>query len=63
MRRTLTALTLATFAPFFGLFSASAFAKEQVINLYSPRHYSTEQAHNRDFTKDTRLKLNRVASE
>lgn len=63
MRRTLTALTLATFAPIVGLFSASALANEQVVNLYSARHYPTDEALYSDFTKATGIKINRVDSD
>lgn len=60
MRRTLTVLSLAISA---GLFSASAVASEQVINLYSARHYPTDEALYSDFTKATGIKINRVDSD
>jgi len=63
MRRTLTNLTLATYALIFGLFSATALANEQVINLYSARHYPTDEALYSDFTKATGIKINRVDSD
>jgi len=46
-----------------GLFSASALANEQVINLYSARHYPTDEALYNDFTKATGIKINRVDSD
>ena len=63
MRRTLTVLSLAVSAISAGLFSASALASEQVINLYSARHYPTDEALYNDFTKATGIKINRVDSD
>jgi len=63
MRRTLTVLSLAISAVSAGLFSASALADEQVINLYSARHYPTDEALYSDFTKTTGIKINRVDSD
>ncbi|BDU56824.1 extracellular solute-binding protein [Limnohabitans sp. TEGF004] len=63
MRSTLTVLSLAISAVSAGLFSASALADEQVINLYSARHYPTDEALYSDFTKATGIKINRVDSD
>jgi iron(III) transport system substrate-binding protein len=63
MRRTLTVLSLAISAVSAGLLSASALAAEQVINLYSARHYPTDEALYSDFTKATGIKINRVDSD
>ena len=66
MRRTLTVFSLALSALTAlttGLFSASAMANEQVINLYSARHYPTDEALYNDFTKATGIKINRVDSD
>ena len=66
MRRTLTVFSLALSALTAlttGLFSASALANEQVINLYSARHYPTDEALYNDFTKATGIKINRVDSD
>lgn len=63
MRRTLTVLSLAISALSAGLFSASALADEPVINLYSARHYPTDEALYSDFTKATGIKINRVDSD
>jgi iron(III) transport system substrate-binding protein len=63
MRRTLTVLSLATSAFSAALFSTSALADEQVINLYSARHYPTDEALYSDFTKATGIKINRVDSD
>jgi iron(III) transport system substrate-binding protein len=38
-------------------------ADEQVINLYSARHYPTDEALYNDFTKATSIKINRVDSD
>jgi iron(III) transport system substrate-binding protein len=63
MRRTLTVLSFAISALSAGLFSTSALANEQVINLYSARHYPTDEALYSDFTKATGIKINRVDSD
>ena len=67
MRRTHTVFSLALSAVISagtaGLFSASALANEQVINLYSARHYPTDEALYNDFTKATGIKINRVDSD
>lgn len=63
MRRTFSVLSLAISALSAGLFSASALADEQVINLYSARHYPTDEALYSDFTKATGIKINRVDSD
>ena len=63
MRRTLTVLSLAVSALTAGLFSTSVLADEQVINLYSARHYPTDEALYSDFTKVTGIKINRVDSD
>ena len=41
-------------------FVGSACAQEQVVNLYSARHYSTDEALYNNFTKATGIKINRV---
>lgn len=63
MRRTLTVLSLAISAVTAGLFSTSVLADEQVLNLYSARHYPTDEALYSDFTKATGIKINRVDSD
>jgi iron(III) transport system substrate-binding protein len=40
-----------------------AVAQEQVLNLYSARHYSTDEALYADFTKATGIKINRVDAD
>ena len=63
MRRTLTVLSLAIFSVAAGLLSTSVVANEPVINLYSARHYPTDEALYSDFTKATGIKINRVDSD
>ncbi len=63
MRRTLTVLSLAISAVSTGLFNSSVWADEQAINLYSARHYPTDEALYSDFTKATGIKINRVDSD
>jgi iron(III) transport system substrate-binding protein len=58
-----TSLALAASA-LVGLFGASAAqAQEQVVNLYSARHYQTDEALYSDFTKATGIKVNRVDAD
>jgi iron(III) transport system substrate-binding protein len=42
------------------LVSAGAQAQEKVLNLYSSRHYQTDEALYADFTKQTGIKINRI---
>ena len=37
-----------------------AFAEEKILNLYSARHYQTDEALYEDFTKQTGIKINRI---
>jgi iron(III) transport system substrate-binding protein len=39
------------------------FAQEQVVNLYSARHYSTDEALYSNFTKQTGIRINRVDAD
>jgi iron(III) transport system substrate-binding protein len=39
---------------------ASAFAQDKVLNLYSSRHYQTDDALYENFTKKTGIKVNRI---
>ena len=43
--------------------SAGALAQEQALNLYSARHYSTDEALYANFTKATGIKINRVDAD
>jgi len=43
--------------------AASASAQDQVLNLYSARHYSTDEALYANFTKATGIKINRVDAD
>ena len=45
------------------LCGGAAHAQEQVLNLYSARHYSTDEALYNDFTKATGIKINRVDAD
>ncbi len=44
-------------------FSSPVFAQEQVLNLYSARHYQTDEALYANFTKATGIKINRVDAD
>ncbi len=59
MRRLLTVLSLASLS----LAGSALHAQEQVLNLYSARHYPTDEALYADFTKATGIKINRVDSD
>ena len=63
MRRPITAFSLALASLVAGLWGPTARANEQVINLYSARHYPTDEALYNDFTKATGIKINRVDSD
>ncbi|MCF8148020.1 MAG: extracellular solute-binding protein [Sulfuritalea sp.] len=63
MRRNLTVFSLAFYAVTAGLFSTSVLADDHVINLYSARHYPTDELLYSDFTKATGIKINRVDSD
>lgn len=43
--------------------ASGAMAQEQVLNLYSARHYSTDEALYSNFTKATGIKINRVDAD
>jgi iron(III) transport system substrate-binding protein len=43
--------------------SSGALAQEQVLNLYSARHYSTDEALYANFTKVSGIKINRVDAD
>jgi len=57
IKKTLLAATLALASV------SSALAQEQVLNLYSARHYSTDEALYANFTKATGIKINRVDAD
>jgi iron(III) transport system substrate-binding protein len=43
-----------------GLYATTAVAQDKVVNLYSARHYSTDEALYSNFTKATGIKINRL---
>ena len=56
-------LCLALMAPLGASLTPAALAQEQVVNLYSARHYSTDEALYRNFTQLTGIKINRVDAD
>lgn len=54
--------TLALLGALMGA-ATSASAQEQVLNLYSARHYQTDEALYSNFTKATGIKINRVDAD
>ena len=55
MLRTQLSTLLATLA-----LATSAMADDKVLNIYSARHYPTDEALYSDFSKATGIKINRV---
>lgn len=45
------------------LISSGAIAQEKVLNLYSARHYQTDEAFYANFTKETGIKINRIEAK
>ena len=43
-----------------GLVALPALSQEKVLNLYSSRHYQTDEALYANFTKQTGIKINRI---
>ena len=50
-------------AAFVTLAATGAWSQEQVLNLYSARHYSTDEALYANFTKTTGIRINRVDAD
>ena len=50
------------FAVAVGLVAGSAFAQEKVLNLYSSRHYQTDEALYTSFTRLTGISINRIVA-
>jgi iron(III) transport system substrate-binding protein len=46
-----------------GTVTATASAQEKVLNLYSARHYQTDEALYANFTKQTGIKINRIEAK
>ena len=53
-------MPIAALALTLGLAGAAASAQEKVLNLYSSRHYQTDEALYANFTKQTGIKMNRI---
>jgi iron(III) transport system substrate-binding protein len=63
MKLTLTKLTALVALTVATLQSPIAAAQEKVLNLYSARHYSTDEALYANFTKSTGIKINRIDAD
>jgi iron(III) transport system substrate-binding protein len=60
-RRRSTLACLAVAASFAcAAFAPAAFASDKVLNLYSARHYQTDEALYQDFTRQTGIRINRI---
>ena len=58
-----TGLALAAASVFATMAPSLAQAQEQIVNLYSARHYQTDEALYADFTKATGIQVNRVDAD
>lgn len=58
-----TALVAASIAGVAASLAGPAAAQQQVLNLYSARHYSTDEALYANFTKATGIRINRVDAD
>ena len=58
-----TLLALATFSAISALPLQAHAQDGKTLNLYSARHYSTDEALYSDFTKQTGIKINRVDAD
>jgi iron(III) transport system substrate-binding protein len=58
--KSILAGSLAALSVVASLGGSSAFAQDKVLNLYSARHYSTDEALYGNFTKATGIKINRI---
>ena len=58
--KSLATHVLVAVAAVSGLSAATAFAQDKVVNLYSARHYNTDEALYSNFTKATGIKVNRI---
>jgi iron(III) transport system substrate-binding protein len=56
-------ITLAAMCACAGMLSLPALAQEPVLNLYSARHYQTDEALYTNFTKATGIRINRVEAD
>ncbi len=59
----LAAISLALFQVALPFLATQSQAQEQVVNLYSARHYSTDEALYSNFTQQTGIKVNRVDAD
>jgi iron(III) transport system substrate-binding protein len=59
--RTLAALVVSALCA--AAFTAPAVAQERVLNLYSARHYQTDEALYANFTKATGIRINRIEAD
>ncbi|MDP3606190.1 MAG: Fe(3+) ABC transporter substrate-binding protein, partial [Polaromonas sp.] len=64
MFKTASSLAAAALAAttFFGAISTAS-AQEQVVNLYSARHYQTDEGMYEAFTRTTGIRINRVDAD
>lgn len=56
-------LVLAVFAVVFAFGAAASGAEEQVVNLYSSRHYDTDERLYSEFTERSGIRINRIEDE
>lgn len=58
-----TTKKIATISVLCASFTSAVLAQDRVVNLYSARHYPTDEALYSDFTKATGIKINRVDAD
>jgi len=56
-------LAVTVLAAMLGVASAAALAQQKVLNLYSARHYQTDEALYENFTKATGVRINRIDAD
>jgi iron(III) transport system substrate-binding protein len=56
-------LAVTVLAAMLGVASAAALAQQKVLNLYSARHYQTDEALYENFTKTTGVRINRIDAD
>ena len=56
----MTMFRLSAVAALFAVSASAAFAQQNELNLYSSRHYQTDEALYSGFTKQTGIKINRI---
>ncbi len=62
-KKNITTLIFILVSNFFILLPSITFSKDEVLNLYTARHYSSDKAIYKKFTKKTGIKINEISSK